>query len=150
MQTIRHLALGACILCDGAGMIRLFWPENSFKPVINTILLLYIITAVFRVGTQSDWKELAAALRSAALPETAGTQAPAYGEYSREVALQASVQALGSILEQNGIACTARLCGGVCLITLQEPQQKEAASALLARYAGTLPWQIAAEGGGAQ
>ena len=41
MQAIRHLALGVCVLCALAGVVRIFWPENSYKPVINTVLLLY-------------------------------------------------------------------------------------------------------------
>ena len=45
MTTLRHLALGCCVLSTLAGMLRLFWPENGFKPVINAVLALYIITA---------------------------------------------------------------------------------------------------------
>ena len=49
MQAIRHLALGVCVLCALAGVVRIFWPENSYKPVINTVLLLYIVSSVLSV-----------------------------------------------------------------------------------------------------
>ncbi len=55
MQAIRHLALGVCVLCALAGVVRIFWPENSYKPVINTVLLLYIVSSVLSVGSTADW-----------------------------------------------------------------------------------------------
>ena len=45
MDAIRHVALGFCVISTIAGVIRIFWPENSFTSVINAILVLYIITA---------------------------------------------------------------------------------------------------------
>lgn len=64
MQAIRHLALGVCVLCALAGVVRIFWPENSYKPVINTVLLLYIVSSVLSVGSTADWAGFAAGLRS--------------------------------------------------------------------------------------
>ena len=45
MTSLRHLALGCCVISALAGMLRLFWPENGFKTVINAVLVLYILTA---------------------------------------------------------------------------------------------------------
>ena len=41
MESFRHLALGCCVLSALAGMLRLFWPDNGFKSVINAVLVLY-------------------------------------------------------------------------------------------------------------
>ena len=38
MESFRHLALGCCVLSALAGMLRLFWPDNGFKSVINAVL----------------------------------------------------------------------------------------------------------------
>ena len=48
MTSLRHIALGCCVLSALAGILRLFWPENGFKSVINAVLVLYILT----VGVQ--------------------------------------------------------------------------------------------------
>ena len=63
MQAIRHLALGVCVLCALAGVVRIFWPENSYKPVINTVLLLYIVSSVLSVGSTADLRPGCAAFR---------------------------------------------------------------------------------------
>ena len=146
MQTIRHLALGGCILCAGAGMIRLFWPENAFKPVINLVLLLYIITSVVRVGAAADWPAFAAELR--AFSAQGSAQQPSTFEcYRQDIALLASAQALQALLEQNGIGCSFVLQDGVCRITLADPARQSEASELLEKNSGTLPWELTAEGG---
>ena len=44
MTSLRHIALGCCVLSALAGILRLFWPENGFKSVINAVLVLYILT----------------------------------------------------------------------------------------------------------
>ena len=146
MQTIRHLALGGCILCAGAGMIRLFWPENAFKPVINFVLLLYIITSVVRVGAAADWPAFTAELRAFSAQDSA-QQSSAFEGYRQDIALLASAQALQALLEQNGIGCSFVLQDGVCRITLADPAQKSEASELLEKNSGTLPWELTAEGG---
>ena len=48
MTSLRHIALGCCVLSALAGILRLFWPENGLKSVINAVLVLYILT----VGVQ--------------------------------------------------------------------------------------------------
>ena len=45
MAAVRSAAFGCCVLSTVAGLVRIFWPENGFKPVINAVLALYIITA---------------------------------------------------------------------------------------------------------
>ena len=43
MDTLCHAALVCCILSALAGLVRTFWPQNGFKPVINAVLTLYIV-----------------------------------------------------------------------------------------------------------
>ena len=78
MQAIRHLALGVCVLCALAGVVRIFWPENSYKPVINTVLLLYIVSSVLSVGSTADWAGFAAGLRSFSLQQAQAEDFTAY------------------------------------------------------------------------
>lgn len=64
MTSLRHLALGCCVISALAGMLRLFWPENSFKTVINAVLVLYILTAGVQMVRGIDWHGLADELRN--------------------------------------------------------------------------------------
>ena len=64
MTSLRHLALGCCVISALAGMLRLFWPENSFKTVINAVLVLYILTAGMQMVRGIDWHGLADELRN--------------------------------------------------------------------------------------
>ena len=59
MDALRHMALGCCVISTVAGMIRVFWPENSFAPVINAVLALYIITAGLQMIQGTNWQNLA-------------------------------------------------------------------------------------------
>lgn len=142
MTSLRHLALGCCVLSALAGMLRLFWPENSFKAVINAVLVLYILTAGVQLVRGIDWRGLAAELR--ALP-TDGTSAADYEAYSRELALTASVDAVRQVLQAAGIDAAVSLQEGVCVITPLDPRDKPAIEALLAVNAGTLPWRFAGD-----
>ena len=90
MTSLRHLALGCCVISALAGMLRLFWPENSFKTVINAVLVLYILTAGVQMVRGIDWYGLADELRN--LP--AGGSTVGYEAYRRELALTASVDAV--------------------------------------------------------
>ena len=58
MESFRHLALGCCVLSALAGMLRLFWPDNGFKSVINAVLVLYILTAGCLLYTSDAADEL--------------------------------------------------------------------------------------------
>ena len=71
MTSLRHIALGCCVLSALAGILRLFWPENGFKSVINAVLVLYILTVGVQLVHGLDWDGLVRELRS--LPDGQGT-----------------------------------------------------------------------------
>ena len=56
MTSLRHIALGCCVLSALAGILRLFWPENGFKSVINAVLVLYILTVGVQLVHGLDWE----------------------------------------------------------------------------------------------
>ena len=62
MTSLRHIALGCCVLSALAGILRLFWPENGFKSVINAVLVLYILTVGVQLVHGLDWDGLVRAL----------------------------------------------------------------------------------------
>lgn len=144
MQSVRHLALGVCILCAGAGMIRIFWPETTFKPVINAVLLLYIIASALPVALAADWQGLAAELCRTAAPQTSDSAA-VYEAYQKRLGLQASAEAIETILENHEIAATVSLQDGVCVVELVQGEDETAAQALLKQYSGSMPYRILAE-----
>lgn len=74
MESFRHLALGCCVLSALAGMLRLFWPDNGFKSVINAVLVLYILTAGIQMLGGIDWDSIVLTLRS--LPARGRTAPP--------------------------------------------------------------------------
>ena len=144
MDTLRRLALGICVLCVAGGIIQIFWPENSYKPVINTALMLYIIASVLqmRPGTidrlpQIDWESL-----------TENVQPSEYQAYAQDLALETSVQALVQILQQEGIAAHAELADGVCQVTLSDPEDAARAQQILAENSGSLPFVLLPGGDG--
>ena len=91
MTSLRHIALGCCVLSALAGILRLFWPENGFKSVINAVLVLYILTVGVQLVHGLDWDGLVRELRS--LPD--GQDTADYSDYSRELALAASLRSAG-------------------------------------------------------
>ena len=64
MDTLCHAALVCCILSALAGLVRTFWPQNGFKPVINAVLTLYIITSVLHAVSGLNWQNFAAQLQN--------------------------------------------------------------------------------------
>ena len=122
-----------------AGMLRLFWPENGFKSVINAALVLYILTVGVQLVHGPDWDGLVRELRS--LPD--GQDTADYSDYSRELALAASVDAVREVLRNAGINVAVSWQNGVCVITPVDPRDKPAIEALLAVNAGELPWCFA-------
>ena len=144
MQAIRHLALGVCVLCALAGVVRIFWPENSYKPVINTVLLLYIVSSVLSVGSTADWAGFAAGLRSFSLQQA---QAEDFTAYRESLARQASAEALGVLLAEQGIETTVSLQGEQCTVTLVQEADLSAAQRLLDANCGSLACTLAVEGG---
>ena len=143
MTTLRHLALGCCVLSTLAGMLRLFWPENGFKPVINAVLALYIITAGVQMARGIDWGGILAELR--ALPVDGGAGETDYSAYQQDVALLASAEAVREVLRTAGIDAAVSLEDGVCVVTPVDVRDKDAITSLLAVNAGALPWRFAGD-----
>lgn len=138
MAALRHLALGCCILCAVAGVIRIFWPENNFKPVINTVLMLYILTSVLRMGSGADWSGLTAELRGWAGSATGAD----YTSYAQQIGLEASADALTELLARNGIDASVEIRDGICWATLANAADRIRAGEILKQSSGTLPYQI--------
>lgn len=140
MDTLKNLALGICILCAAGGVIQIFWPDNSYKPVINTVLVLYIITSVLQmrgVGTwqvpELNWQD----------PNSDNTD---YKEYAAQLAQEASVQALQDILQEQDIDARVELQGDVCRVYLPDGTDAQQAERILEENSGTMPYEIV-EGG---
>lgn len=143
MTTLRHLALGCCVLSTLAGMLRLFWPENGFKPVINAVLALYIITAGVQIARGVDWGGILTELR--ALPADGGAGETDYSAYQQDIALLASAEAVREVLRTAGIDAAVSLEDGVCVVTPVDVRDKDAITSLLAVNAGALPWRFAGD-----
>lgn len=140
MDTLKNLALGICILCAAGGVIQIFWPDNSYKPVINTVLVLYIITSVLQmrgVGTwlvpELNWQD----------PNSDNTD---YREYAAQLAQEASVQALQDILQEQDIDARVELQDDVCQVYLPDGTDTQQAERILEENSGTMPYEIV-EGG---
>ncbi|HIX18085.1 MAG TPA: hypothetical protein H9860_07165 [Candidatus Gemmiger faecavium] len=140
MDTLKNLALGICILCAAGGVIQIFWPDNSYKPVINTVLVLYIITSVLQmrgVGTwqvpELNWQD----------PNSDNTD---YREYAAQLAQEASVQALQDILQEQDIDARIELQDDVCRVYLPDGTDAQQAERILEENSGTMPYEIV-EGG---
>lgn len=140
MDTLKNLALGICILCAAGGVIQIFWPDNSYKPVINTVLVLYIITSVLQmrgVGTwqvpELNWQD----------PNSDNTD---YREYAAQLAQEASVQALQDVLQEQDIDARVELQDDVCLVYLPDGTDIQQAERILEENSGTMPYEIV-EGG---
>jgi len=88
MTLLRQVALSCCIVSTLAGIIRIFWPENSFKKVINTVLVLYIITAALQLPRQADWQGIAAEIKSWLIT----AEVPDYSRYMEEFLMEESGQ----------------------------------------------------------
>ena len=137
MEAVRHIALGCCVVSTVAGLLRVFWPENSFKPVINAVLLLYIITAVWQPLGTADWHGLAAQLRG-----LTGAAEIDYSPYAQALAGQASAEAVGQVLAREGIQAAVSLQNGICRVVLVRPADKTRALQLLQTVCGTMPYEV--------
>ena len=101
MDTLCHAALVCCILSALAGLVRTFWPQNGFKPVINAVLTLYIITSVLHAVSGLNWQNFDAQLQNFASQNAPGEDYTAYGA---ELAMQESAAALQ---KRHRIRCAA-------------------------------------------
>lgn len=144
METVRHIALGCCVLSTVAGVIRIFWPENGFSPVINAVLVLYIITAGLQMLRGTDWQGLTTQLYS--LSEVVLPQGEEYTEYSRQVARTASAEAVRQALAQAQIEAVVTMEAGYCRVNLLHKEDRSRAEAVLATSCGDLEYSFALGG----
>lgn len=144
METIRHVALGCCVISTVAGMIRVFWPDNGFAPVINAVLALYIITAALQMIRGTDWKMLSTEMYRLAVTEQ--TPSDSYEAYGKQLGMESSVEAVRTILAQAGIDAAVQLQGDTCRITLLHAGDRTRAESILAASCGTLPYEIVVGG----
>lgn len=137
---VRHLALGCCILSAVAGIIRAFWPENGFAPVINAVLALYIVSAGLQMIRGTNWSDLVRQLYE--LPGSVQADAQDYPEYGRTVGLSASVQAVRQVLEDAEISAAVSLENDTCHVELVHEEDLAKAESILATSCGELPYEI--------
>lgn len=142
MDTIRHLSLGGCLLCAIAGMIRVFWPENSFKSVINTVLVLYILASVAPLALNANWNNLGQQLRSWARNDFSGFDVPAYEEYAVYVGQQASANAIETQLRAQGISAKVTITADLCTVILGADADTFLAEQIIQNACKDLPYQI--------
>ena len=144
MAAVRSAAFGCCVLSTVAGLVRIFWPENGFKPVINAVLALYIITAAVQIVRVADWAgiaaELAPATGSAALSDSE------IDTYRRTLTDEAAAQALRDVLTASGIEATIARTDTGWQVALVHPADRPKAEALLAANCGAIPYIISAGG----
>ena len=140
MDTLKNLALGICILCAAGGVIQIFWPDNSYKPVINTVLVLYIITSVLQMRSVGTWQVPGLNWQD---PNNENTD---YREYAAQLAQEASVQALQDILQEQDIDARVELQDDVCRVYLPDGTDTQQAERVLEENSGTMPYEIV-EGG---
>ena len=137
MAAVRSAAFGCCVLSTVAGLVRIFWPENGFKPVINAVLALYIITAAVQIIRVADWAGIAAELAPAS--DSSSVSDSEVGAYRRTLTLR-------DVLAASGIeAAIARTDTG-WQVTLVHAADGQKAEALLAANCGTIPYEITAGG----
>ena len=142
MAAVRSAAFGCCVLSTVAGLVRIFWPENGFKPVINAVLALYIITAAVQIIRVADWAGIASELA----PTSDSSSDSEVGAYRRTLTDEAAAQALRDVLAASGIeAAIARTDTG-WQVTLVHAADGQKAEALLAANCGTIPYEITAGG----
>lgn len=132
MVSLRHAALGCCVLSAFAGMLRIFWPENSMKSVIKMVVTLYIIASAVQLAAGCDLEGLAAELRSWSRQQA---EVRDYTDYGFVLTVQTS-------LEQAGIECTVTMQNHVCVVLLTHPRDEEAAQALLSELCGEFPFEV--------
>lgn len=137
MNAVRHLALGICVLCAVGGILQIFWPENGYKPVINTVLVLYIITSVLQMrGSKGQLPQL----QWDSLPENANLAD--YQDYANELALESSVEALDRLLDEAGIPASVWWEDGRCKVQLKSVDDTDRAREILEANCGELTCEI--------
>ena len=144
MAALRSAAFGCCVLSTVAGLVRVFWPENGFKPVINAVLALYIITAGVQIVRGTSWADLAAQLAP-----SAGSAAASEAEvdaYRQTLTDQAAAQALRDVLSASGMDAAVSRTDAGWRVTLVHAADRARAEALLAANCGAIPYEISTGG----
>lgn len=144
MQIIRHIALGLCLLCAAAGIIRIFWPDNHFKPVINTVLLLYIVTSVFQTGSSTDWESITDGIKN--YSDSSASMAD-LSDYQEQLGLEVSIKALETLFVQKGIHAQFQWDEDTLHVEVRNQADWSAAQELLEANSGTLPFVLEVKGG---
>lgn len=123
-------------------MIQIFWPDNSYKPVINTVLVLYIITSAVQIPASGRWQ-----LPQLDLPSSfAGSDTEDYQQYALALSDEASAQALQSLLEEQGVEAQVNISDGRCRVSLEDPADSGLAEQILRSNCGEMPYEILTEG----
>lgn len=142
MQVLRNMALGICVLCSVGGIVQIFWPETAYKPVINTVIVLYIITSALQMRGWDQWRlpqlDLSAPSRN---PDAAE-----YQSYADALARDAFVQALEKLMQDQGINAEVVLDGNLCRVSLADSSDSSMAEQILQENCGTLPYEITVGG----
>ena len=112
---------------------------NGFKPVINAVLTLYIITSVLHAVSGLNWQNFDAQLQNFASQSAPGEDYTAYGA---ELAMQESAAALQKLLRQSGIESVVQPQAGGVHVRLVYPADREQAEILLQNFAGDLPYTL--------
>lgn len=138
MQTLRNLALGICVLCTVGGVIQIFWPDNSYKPVINTVLVLYIITSAVQIPASGHWQ-----LPHLDLTESdIGSDMTDYQQYVLALSGEASAQALQDLLKEQGVEAQVSISDGSCRVLLEDAGDSGLAEQILRSNCGEMPYEI--------
>lgn len=143
MQALRNLALGICVLCTVGGVIQIFWPDNSYKPVINTMLVLYIITSAVQMPASGHWQMPRLDLTSF----SSDTDTEDYRQYAFELSGEASAQALQNILLEQGVVARVNISDGSCQVWLEDAKNSGLAEQILRSNCGEMPYEILTENG---
>ena len=138
MQTLRNLALGICVLCTVGGVIQIFWPDNSYKPVINTVLVLYIITSAVQIPSAGHWQlphpDLSAFDSGSAMSD--------YQQYALVLSGEASAQALQNLLEEQGVEARVTISDGSFQVFLEDAEDAGVAERILRSNCGEMSYEI--------
>ena len=144
MAALRSAAFGCCVLSTVAGLVRVFWPENGFKPVINAVLALYIITAGMQIVRGTNWADLAAQGGGGAGWGGAAVAEGVALRLSRRVV--AAALALRDVLSASGMDAAVSRTDTGWRVTLVHAADRARAEALLAANCGAIPYEISIGG----
>lgn len=128
MEKIRYFAWSVCVCCILAGVVKAVWPESSLKPVINAILVLYIVAAALEGLPQLSAGEIRRTVEQLPLQgETPGD----YSDYLEQSYRQQVAAALQQQLSENRIDAQVEASDdGVWNVTVESGERENAESFL--------------------